>query len=44
MTEEAQSLGLGGTPSFVVNGRVVDDTGYERLAAAIEAELAAGAD
>jgi protein-disulfide isomerase len=36
----AEELGLGGTPSFVVNGQVIDYTGYDSLAAAIDTALA----
>jgi protein-disulfide isomerase len=38
--QSADELGLGGTPSFVVNGQVIDYTGYDSLAAAIDAALA----
>jgi protein-disulfide isomerase len=38
--QSAQELGLGGTPSFVVNGQVIDYTGYDSIAAAIDAALA----
>jgi protein-disulfide isomerase len=41
MNDEAAALGLGGTPSFVVNGTVIDYSGYDSLKAAIDAELAA---
>jgi protein-disulfide isomerase len=36
----ADELGLGGTPSFVVNGQVIDYTGYDSIAAAIDTALA----
>lgn len=41
MTQEARTLGLMGTPSFTVNGRVIEYDGYDGLATAIDAELAA---
>ena len=41
MSAEAGALGLPGTPSFVVNGTVIDYSGYDSLKAAIDAELAA---
>ncbi len=41
MNEEARGLGLPGTPSFTVNGRVIEYAGYDGLSAAIDAELAA---
>lgn len=41
MTEEARTLELPGTPSFTINGRVIEYDGYAGLAAAIDAELAA---
>jgi protein-disulfide isomerase len=36
----ADELGLSGTPSFVVNGQVIDYTGYDSIAAAIDTALA----
>ncbi len=36
----ADELGLSGTPSFVVNGQVIDYSGYDSIAAAIDAALA----
>jgi protein-disulfide isomerase len=41
MTEEARGLGLPGTPSFTINGKAIDYQGYDSVATAIEAELAA---
>ncbi len=41
MTDEANALGLMGTPSLTVNGRVIEYDGYDSLVAAIDAELAA---
>jgi protein-disulfide isomerase len=38
--QSAQELGLGGTPSFVVNGQVIDYSGYDSIAEAIDAALA----
>jgi protein-disulfide isomerase len=40
MVDEARSLGLPGTPSFVVNGQVIDYNGYASVTAAIEQALA----
>jgi protein-disulfide isomerase len=40
MRDEARTLGVTGTPSFVVNGVLVEYTGYESLRAAIDAALA----
>jgi protein-disulfide isomerase len=40
MRDEARTLGVTGTPSFVVNGVLVEYTGYESLQAAIDAALA----
>lgn len=39
--DEAQSLGLQGTPSFFVNGRAVSNPTYEMLKQVIEEELSA---
>jgi protein-disulfide isomerase len=39
MRAEARALGVTGTPSFVVNGTLIDYSGYESLRAAIEAAL-----
>ena len=41
MRDEAQDLGVSGTPSFFVNGERVEYRGYESVAAAIERQLAA---
>jgi protein-disulfide isomerase len=41
MTEEARGLGLPGTPSFTINGKAIDYQGYDSVATAIDAELAA---
>lgn len=41
MRQEAQDLGVSGTPSFFVNGERVEYRGYESVAAAIERHLAA---
>jgi protein-disulfide isomerase len=40
MRDEARALGVTGTPSFVVNGTLIEYRGYESLQAAIERELA----
>jgi protein-disulfide isomerase len=40
MRAEARALGIAGTPSFVVNGTLIDYRGYESLRAAIDAALA----
>jgi protein-disulfide isomerase len=40
MRAEARALGVTGTPSFVVNGTLIEYSGYESLSAAIEAALA----
>jgi protein-disulfide isomerase len=37
---DGTKLGVKGTPTFFVNGRMLDQLGYESLKAAIEAELA----
>jgi protein-disulfide isomerase len=37
---DAEALNLGGTPSFTVNGVVIDYSGYDSLTAAIDAALA----
>lgn len=39
--DEAQSLGLAGTPSFFVNGRAVSNPSYEMLKQVIDEELSA---
>ena len=41
MAAEALKVGVQRTPSFVVNGKLVEWTGYDDLAAAIDAALAA---
>ncbi|HSJ99323.1 MAG TPA: thioredoxin domain-containing protein [Myxococcota bacterium] len=38
--EDAQKLGIRGTPSFFVNGRPLEQLGYEPLRALVEEELA----
>jgi protein-disulfide isomerase len=38
--EDAQALGVRGTPTFFVNGRRLDQLGYESLKALVEEELA----
>jgi protein-disulfide isomerase len=38
--EDAQKLGVRGTPSFFVNGRPLEQLGYEPLRALVEEELA----
>jgi protein-disulfide isomerase len=40
MRKEAVALGVLGTPSFVVNGKLIEYRGFDSLKAAIEAELA----
>lgn len=40
MRKEGVNLGILGTPSFVVNGTLIEYRGFESLQAAIEAELA----
>jgi protein-disulfide isomerase len=37
--EDGKSLGVKGTPTFFVNGKMLDQLGYEPLMAMIEAEL-----
>jgi protein-disulfide isomerase len=39
MRAEARALGIAGTPSFVVNGTLIEYSGYESLRTAIEAAL-----
>lgn len=39
--QEARALGISGTPSFVINGTLIEYRGYDSVAAAIEAALAA---
>ena len=38
--QDGKSLGVTGTPTFFVNGKMLDQLGYEPLVAMIEAELA----
>lgn len=38
-TEEAQEIGISGTPGFQINGEIVEWNGYEALSAEIDAAL-----